>query len=795
MIASNFELGQGQMVGEYRVERKIGEGAFGKVYAAIHPVIGKPAAIKVLNPTLSANQEMVTRFVAEARAVNQIRHRNIIDIFSFGTLPNGVSYFVMELLEGMTFQQYLRQNGPLDPAVAFSILWPVGKALAAAHKAGIAHRDLKPENVFLVIDQEGGMFPKLLDFGIAKLMSESEMAHRTQTGMLLGTPVYMSPEQCRATQVDHRSDIYAFGIMTHEALSGRRPFDAENVMDVIMKQLTEPAPRLSVCRPGLPPALDVPVLHMLEKQAANRPQSIQAALDELAEAARTCGIQSPVSLPQGSGGAPVSMPATTPGAPPTRPQAASSPSLDTGAWLQENSARGSSMAGPAGSMAGPAGSMAGPAGSMAGPPGSMAVPAMSGAVPSLILGPPSGAGPGSHSPSASYAGPGTQPAPGPYSAVGMPQGSYPTAGMVQGGPGGGFGQPGDAATLMSAGVQRASSPSIPGSGPATSMSGFAPMSTAQPAPPKSKLPLFVGGGAVVLLLLVGGGLALTAGGKGDSGAPLGGSSAGVAGTGASVAPNGAVQIGAAPPRVGRTFDHETDVTFQLEVWLAAAKKPLTSTLERQHRKFKVNVLAVNEWHATRLEVQYAESFETTQQAPAPEKKKVGPTANRGFFVASQDSGSSVSPVDGKPITDAEKDAVKSDVSDFLRPRAEVFRRPLVVGDSLSPPASVAGDLLGITNDDDGTETRAENAVLKLTAIDQAQSRAVFDVQFSFVYSVKASKMTFTAPMKGSMSFDIPTGIAVAGKLTGPVDGSFTESGVKGLLKGNISMEVKANVAP
>src|SRR5689334_2423645 len=130
-----YELYSGQMVGEYRVERKIGEGGFGKVYAAVHPVIGKAVAVKVLNPDLARSEEMVGRFVAEARAVNQIRHRNIIDIFAFGTLPGGLHYFVMEMLDGLTLDAYIKKHWPLEPGRALGILWPIGRALVAAHKA------------------------------------------------------------------------------------------------------------------------------------------------------------------------------------------------------------------------------------------------------------------------------------------------------------------------------------------------------------------------------------------------------------------------------------------------------------------------------------------------------------------------------------------------------------------------------------------------------------------------------------------------------------------------------------
>ncbi len=191
------ELPPGEMIGEYRVISKLGEGGFGTVYRAEHPVIGKSVAVKVLSEQLSSSPEMVSRFIAEARAANQIRSRHIIDIFAFGALPDGRQYFVMELLDGVTLEDHLRAKGQLDPAEAVSILRGVARALDAAHAAGIVHRDLKPENVFLVNEEDGMVIPKLLDFGIAKLMGDTAGGHRTRTGVPMGTPYYMSPEQCQ----------------------------------------------------------------------------------------------------------------------------------------------------------------------------------------------------------------------------------------------------------------------------------------------------------------------------------------------------------------------------------------------------------------------------------------------------------------------------------------------------------------------------------------------------------------------------------------------------------------------
>ncbi|WP_437893165.1 serine/threonine-protein kinase [Sorangium sp. So ce124] len=291
------ELAPGTPVGEYRVEAKIGAGGFGTVYRAIHPVIGKAAAIKVLSRQCSANPQLVSRFVAEARAVNQIRHRNIIDIFSFGALEDGRHYYVMELLEGMTLDAYRRKRGRLPPAEALPILVKIARALDAAHAAGIAHRDLKPENVFLVFDEDGAIFPKLLDFGIAKLLGESSGAvHKTRTGHLIGTPLYMSPEQCRGKNVDHRTDIYSFGILAHELLAGAPPFDAENAFDLLIKHTSEAAPPVSTVATHLSPALDAPLLRMLEKDPASRPASLLEATVALVEAARGAGYELPGGL-------------------------------------------------------------------------------------------------------------------------------------------------------------------------------------------------------------------------------------------------------------------------------------------------------------------------------------------------------------------------------------------------------------------------------------------------------------------------------------------------------------------
>ncbi|HEX8789996.1 MAG TPA: protein kinase [Polyangiaceae bacterium] len=314
---ADVDLAPGTMVGEYRIEGKLGEGGFGAVYRAVHPLIGKTAAIKVLSRQWSSNPQMVSRFISEARAVNQIRHKNIIDIFSFGALPDGRQYYVMELLDGQTFDAFVKDRGRLAPEVALPLLRSVARALDAAHAQGIVHRDLKPENVFLVFDEDGTVQPKLLDFGIAKLLGESTSGHKTRTGAPLGTPSYMSPEQCHGRPVDKRTDVYSLGIMTHEVLTGRLPFDGESLMDILVQHMTAAPPRMNAHCGELPPALDTPVLHMLEKDAQNRPASTGEAIDALVAEAGRAGISVPLVASRNAPALPVARirsvpPGTTP---------------------------------------------------------------------------------------------------------------------------------------------------------------------------------------------------------------------------------------------------------------------------------------------------------------------------------------------------------------------------------------------------------------------------------------------------------------------------------------------------
>ena len=290
-------LAMGTKVGEYVIEAQIGSGTFGDVYRAIQPLIGKQVAVKVLSRKYSADPHVVSRFIAEARAVNQIRNKNIIDIFSFGQLKDGRHYHVMELLDGEPLDVYVaRRGGRLPIEELLPILRGLARALDAAHASGIAHRDLKPANVFLARDEDGTPFPKLLDFGIAKLLNEEmPRQHHTATGAAVGTPDYMSPEQCQGPDVDHRTDIYSFGVMTYQLVTGHLPFTGGNVVEVLMKQMTaEPKPPSSV-GPHVPAELDPPILAMLAKAPEGRPANLMLAVQGLTEAARQAGFDVPSS--------------------------------------------------------------------------------------------------------------------------------------------------------------------------------------------------------------------------------------------------------------------------------------------------------------------------------------------------------------------------------------------------------------------------------------------------------------------------------------------------------------------
>ena len=271
----------GGMIGSYQIERVLGRGGFGVVYVGVDTRLGRRAAIKQLLPEMSTNREVVERFFNEAKAAASINHPGIVEIYDVG-YHEGSVYFAMKLLDGQTLHARL-QAGRLAIPLAATIARQVSGALVAAHARGIIHRDLKPDNVMLVRDDEVSIGERavLLDFGIAKLTSAQNKLH-TQSGMMMGTPKYMSPEQCRgAGEVDHRTDIYALGCILFEMLAGRVPFLAEGAGEIMgMHQFVEPPP-LRAFRPDAPPELEALVGRLLAKRLDQRMQlmgELQTAL-------------------------------------------------------------------------------------------------------------------------------------------------------------------------------------------------------------------------------------------------------------------------------------------------------------------------------------------------------------------------------------------------------------------------------------------------------------------------------------------------------------------------------------
>jgi len=278
--ARRGSLAPGALVGEYRIERLLGAGGMGEVYGASQPVIGKRVAIKVMSPHCSANPASVTRFVDEAKAVNAIGHPNIVDIFSFGRTDDDRCYFVMEWLAGESLRARM-DRGRLELPHVLDILEAVLRALEAAHAAGIVHRDLKPDNIFLVAarDPEPERV-KLLDFGVAKLEEDASVgsasrSHRTETGTVVGTPSYMSPEQAGGRAVTGPSDIYSLGVVAFELVTGRLPFESDSGIRVMVKHMDEPPPRPSSIT-QLPAKVEQLVMDMLAKNAVDRPTATEA---------------------------------------------------------------------------------------------------------------------------------------------------------------------------------------------------------------------------------------------------------------------------------------------------------------------------------------------------------------------------------------------------------------------------------------------------------------------------------------------------------------------------------------
>ena len=273
------------LLGKYAVERELGRGGMGFVVAARHVELGELVAIKMVLPQHATNEEIVRRFLREAKAAARIRSEHVVRVSDVGRLPSGEPYMVMEMLEGDDLERYLDAQGPLPVADAVDFVMQGLEALAEAHKSGIVHRDLKPANLFVTRRRNGTACVKVLDFGISKLTGGDATAGpaMTQTQGILGSPLFMSPEQLEsAREVDHRTDIWALGVILYQLLVKRFPFDGDSLPQLVLRVMTAKPEPMVTSRPELPPALDAVVGRCLAKGREDRYPDVASLARDLA---------------------------------------------------------------------------------------------------------------------------------------------------------------------------------------------------------------------------------------------------------------------------------------------------------------------------------------------------------------------------------------------------------------------------------------------------------------------------------------------------------------------------------
>lgn len=281
---------------KYRIDERLNEGGMGTVYRGTHVLMDKTVAIKVLRPSLAADEKIVARFSREARAASRISHPHALSVTDFGEAENGVVFLVMEFLNGQTLKNVIRQDGPMSLARVVEIIRQVGAALDAAHEQGVVHRDLKSENIML-LGANGPDYAKVLDFGIAKIKEHDGDYDPglTAPDLVIGTPQYMSPEQCsQAPDIDSRSDIYSLGVIIYEMLVGHVPFTGPSPTAIMMKHLQEPVPSVLVERSDLSGAVGRVISRAMAKNPDDRYQNVSELVDDLTIAA---GIEAGVTPP------------------------------------------------------------------------------------------------------------------------------------------------------------------------------------------------------------------------------------------------------------------------------------------------------------------------------------------------------------------------------------------------------------------------------------------------------------------------------------------------------------------
>jgi eukaryotic-like serine/threonine-protein kinase len=297
-------IGRDILNGTLQILQKIGSGGMGAVYKARDVQQNRMVGVKILHPKLANRKDLVSRFGREARALSQLSHPNTVKVFNYGELEDGALYIIMELLEGKNLNQTLRAEGPFPVERALPILIQACGALDEAHKAGIIHRDLKPENIFLVQTSALRDFPKLLDFGLAKV-GERQLRPGsvilTQEGMVFGTPEFMSPEQAQGKALTPASDVYSLAVILYEVLTGKLPFDAKSAMDFIQLHVLGKPIALNQRVPGkvFPPLLE----QIMDRALAKRPEERFASAEAFAVAMQSL-LQGATQLPPAAVGSP-----------------------------------------------------------------------------------------------------------------------------------------------------------------------------------------------------------------------------------------------------------------------------------------------------------------------------------------------------------------------------------------------------------------------------------------------------------------------------------------------------------
>ncbi|HEY4242204.1 MAG TPA: protein kinase [Kofleriaceae bacterium] len=295
----------GQSIGNYRLDRILGRGGMGTVYAGEHIYIKKPVAVKVLHPQFARYQEAIHRFLREARAATSINHANIVDVTDFGILADGPVYFVMEYLDGKSLEDLIEKDGAVELHRALNVANQIALALEAAHAVGVIHRDLKPDNIMLLKKpgrrdlvrmapdqswiterEESYDFVKVLDFGIAKVLVQDELLAETVQGAVFGTPEYMSPEAARGEDVDLRADVYSLGVILFDMLCGRPPFEAPQSSEVLSMHIHSqpPSPREFAPHREITEMAEAVILRAMQKDPGRRYQNMSEFRHDLANA-------------------------------------------------------------------------------------------------------------------------------------------------------------------------------------------------------------------------------------------------------------------------------------------------------------------------------------------------------------------------------------------------------------------------------------------------------------------------------------------------------------------------------